>query len=45
MFVCFAGADLRSAKLQGANLTGACCDRETYFDPEFYPIKIGMELI
>lgn len=43
--VCFAGADLRSIKLQGANLTGASYDRETCFDPEFDPITIGMELI
>ncbi len=43
--VCFAGADLRKSKLQGANLTGAAYDRQTCFDPEFDPIKIGMKLI
>ena len=43
--VCFEGADLRKSKLQGANLQGASYDSETVFDPEFDPLKIGMELI
>lgn len=43
--VCFEGADLRKSKLQGANLQGASYDSETVFDPEFDPLKMGMELI
>ncbi|MEL6440654.1 MAG: pentapeptide repeat-containing protein [Cyanobacteria bacterium J06621_8] len=41
--VCFEGADLRSTKLQGANFQGASYNSETFFDPEFDPMQIGMQ--
>jgi uncharacterized protein YjbI with pentapeptide repeats len=39
------GADLRNAKLQGANFQGASYSATTYFDPNFDPLKAGMELV
>lgn len=42
--VCFAGADLRNANLQGAKFQGSSYDANTYFDPDFDPVKMGMEL-
>lgn len=43
--VCLQGADLREAKLHGANFTGASYSAETFFDPEFEPAKMGMQLV
>ena len=42
--VCFHGADLRDAKLQGAEFQGSSYDLNTCFDPDFDPVRAGMEL-
>lgn len=42
--VAFQGADLRSAKLDGANLEGATYNVETIFDSGFEPSQWGMKL-
>lgn len=42
---CFAGADLRQVKVQGANFQGASYNSETFFDPDFDPNDWGMKLV